>query len=102
MGIRFPEMVAHAKQFIRGRRSLYSTTVSTTTKDVPRGHFAVYVGEKQAKRFVVPISFLKHPLFQDLLSRAEEEFGFDHGMGGLTIPCDEDAFISLTSHLHGY
>nr|CAN62606.1 hypothetical protein VITISV_016867 [Vitis vinifera] len=69
------------------------------TANVPKGHFAVYVGESQKKRFVIPISYLNHPLFQDLLHRAEEEFGFDHPMGGLTIPCSEDYFISLTSHL---
>ncbi|MCD7467140.1 hypothetical protein HAX54_004414 [Datura stramonium] len=66
-------------------------------KDVPKGHFAVYVGEEQKKRYVIPISFLSQPLFQDLLSQAEEEFGFDHPMGGLTIPCREDIFIDLTS-----
>ncbi|KAF8013461.1 hypothetical protein BT93_I1343 [Corymbia citriodora subsp. variegata] len=66
---------------------------------VPKGHFAVYVGERQQKRYVVPISFLNQPLFQDLLSKAEEEFGFDHPMGGLTIPSTEDTFIALNSQL---
>ncbi|MCE3049258.1 hypothetical protein HAX54_044478 [Datura stramonium] len=69
---------------------------SSTSLDVPKGHFAVYVGEKQ-KRFVIPISYLSQPSFQDLLSQAEEEFGFDHPMGGVTIPCAEDIFISITS-----
>ncbi|CAA3010610.1 auxin-responsive protein SAUR50 [Olea europaea var. sylvestris] len=63
--------------------------------DVPKGHFAVYVGEYRS-RYIVPISFLTHPEFQCLLQRAEEEFGFDHEMG-LTIPCEEVAFRSLTS-----
>ncbi|KAF3550230.1 hypothetical protein DY000_02009934 [Brassica cretica] len=31
----------------------------------------------------------------------EEEFGFDHPMGGLTIPCTEDYFTSLASVLSG-
>lgn len=75
------------------------TGAVSATANVPKGHFAVYVGESQKKRFVIPISYLNHPLFQDLLHRAEEEFGFDHPMGGLTIPCSEDYFISLTSHL---
>ncbi|KAB2091776.1 hypothetical protein ES319_A03G216500v1, partial [Gossypium barbadense] len=35
-------------------------------KKVPKGYFAVYVGENQ-KRFVIPVSFLSRPLFQDLL-----------------------------------
>ncbi|MCD7467576.1 hypothetical protein HAX54_005097 [Datura stramonium] len=72
---------------------------SSTTGDVPKGHFAVYVGEKQKKRYVIPVSFLSQSLFQDLLSQAEEEFGFDHPMGGVTIPCSEDLFIDLTSRL---
>ncbi|KAK4378228.1 hypothetical protein RND71_000090 [Anisodus tanguticus] len=73
------------------------TKKSSTSLDVPKGHFAVYVGVKQKKRFVIPISFLSQPLFQDLLSQAEEEFGFDHPMGGVTIPCTEDIFINTTS-----
>ncbi|KAG5574333.1 hypothetical protein H5410_054467 [Solanum commersonii] len=64
---------------------------------VPKGHCAVYVGESQKKRFVVPISYLSQPLFQDLLTQADEQFGFDHQMGGLTIPCKEDVFVDLTS-----
>ncbi|KAH0750524.1 hypothetical protein KY290_029756 [Solanum tuberosum] len=72
---------------------------SSTSREVPKGHFAVYVGEKQKKRFVIPISYLSQPSFQDLLSQAEEEFGFDHPMGGVTIPCPEDIFIAITSQL---
>nr|XP_004250217.2 auxin-responsive protein SAUR21-like [Solanum lycopersicum] len=66
---------------------------------VPKGHCAVYVGESQKKRFVVPISYLSQPLFQDLLTQAEDQFGFNHPMGGLTIPCKEDVFVDLTSRL---
>ncbi|WOL05922.1 auxin-induced protein 15A-like [Canna indica] len=65
--------------------------------DVPKGHFAVYVGESRS-RFIVPISVLTHPEFQSLLRQAEEEFGFAHDMG-LTIPCEEVVFRSLTSML---
>ncbi|XP_060194671.1 protein SMALL AUXIN UP-REGULATED RNA 51-like [Lycium barbarum] len=65
--------------------------------DVPRGHFVVYVGENRT-RYIVPISILSRPEFRILLQRAEEEFGFDHEMG-LTIPCDEDFFESLTSSM---
>ncbi|CAN4112501.1 unnamed protein product [Withania somnifera] len=73
--------------------------ISSTAGDIPKDHFAVYVGEKHKKRVVIPISFLSRPLFQDLLSQVEEEFGFDHPMGGATIPCSEDLFIDITSHL---
>uniref|UniRef100_A0A3Q7IHS8 Uncharacterized protein n=1 Tax=Solanum lycopersicum TaxID=4081 RepID=A0A3Q7IHS8_SOLLC len=71
---------------------------SSTSGGVPKGHCVVYVGESQKKRFVVPVSYLSQPLFQDLLAKAEEEFGFDHPMGCLTIPCKEDVFVDLTSH----
>ncbi|XP_073137419.1 auxin-induced protein 15A-like [Henckelia pumila] len=67
---------------------------------VPKGHLAVYVGETENKqRFVIPISYLNDPSFQDLLNRAEEEFGFCHPMGGLTIPCSEHVFMELISCL---
>ncbi|KAJ0447749.1 putative small auxin-up RNA [Helianthus annuus] len=68
--------------------------------DVPKGHLAVYVGEEQKRRFVVPISYLEQPLFQNLLRQAEEEFGFDHPMGGLTLSCQEHVFNQLTATLH--
>ncbi|TMW84142.1 hypothetical protein EJD97_025714 [Solanum chilense] len=66
---------------------------------VPKGHCAVYVGESLKKRFVVPISYLSQPLFQDLLTQAEEQFGFDYQMGGITMPCKEDVFVDLTYRL---
>ncbi|CAI0380811.1 unnamed protein product [Linum tenue] len=48
---------------------------------------------------MVPVSYLRQPSFQDLLNMAAEEFGYDHPMGGLTIPCREETFISATSNL---
>ncbi|OWM80348.1 hypothetical protein CDL15_Pgr019628 [Punica granatum] len=65
----------------------------------PKGHLVVYVGEAEKKRYMVPISYLNQPLFLDLLNKAEEEFGYDHPMGGLTIPCREETFIDLISQL---
>ncbi|KAK4477175.1 hypothetical protein RD792_016388 [Penstemon davidsonii] len=81
------------------RRSLSAGKRSTGSADVPKGHFAVYIGEREKKRFVIPLSYLNEPSFQDLLCQAEEEFGFHHPMGGLTIPCSEDFFIDLASRL---
>ncbi|KAG2279819.1 hypothetical protein Bca52824_051039 [Brassica carinata] len=80
-----------------------TATASTSKKETmaaPKGFLSVYVGESQKKRYVVPISYLSQPSFQALLSKSEEEFGFDHPMGGLTIPCPEDTFINVTSRLH--
>ncbi|KAL4327251.1 hypothetical protein S83_041491 [Arachis hypogaea] len=71
---------------------------ATKNNDVPKGYLAVYVGDKM-KRFLIPISYLNQPLFLELLNQAEEEFGYDHPNGGLTIPCGEDEFLNLTSQL---
>ncbi|CAN7068103.1 unnamed protein product, partial [Brassica oleracea var. botrytis] len=87
-----------SKQILR-QAKLFSSS-SSSSIDVPKGYLAVYVGERKMKRFVVPISYLKEPSFQDLLRRAEEEYGYDHPMGGLTIPCSEETFINLASRLN--
>ncbi|XP_050233058.1 auxin-responsive protein SAUR21-like [Mercurialis annua] len=84
-----------AKQILR--RSTNKTY--STSSNVPKGFLAVYIGETEKKRFVVPVSYLNEPAFQDLLSKAEEQFGFYHPMSGLTIPCGEDTFINITSSL---
>ncbi|KAL4303637.1 hypothetical protein GQ457_10G024510 [Hibiscus cannabinus] len=86
MGFRLPRIV-------NAKPSLKRTLSSSETTVVP------YVGEEEKKRFVVPISVLKHPSFQNLLSEAEEEFGFNHPMGALTIPCSEETFVDLTCNL---
>ncbi|KAK1571742.1 hypothetical protein Q3G72_022252 [Acer saccharum] len=99
MGFRLPRIV-QPKKFLRQSSFNASCQSSAMTADVPKGHLAVYVGESQRKRFVIPVSFLNHSSFQDLLCQAEEEFGFDHPMGGLTIPCREDIFIDLISQLN--
>lgn len=95
MGIRIPMMIANAKQIFK-----LQIIPRRNQQEVPKGHFAVYVGEIEKKRFVVPLSYLNHPSFQDLLNQSEEEFGFFHPMGGLTIPCNEDVFVDLTSKLN--
>ena len=97
MAIRFPGII-YAKHILR-RTNSFSKQAASTSLDVPKGYLAVYVGESEKKRFVIPISYLNQPAFQQLLNQAEEEFGFDHPMGGLTIPCNEDMFIDLTSRL---
>ena len=99
MGFRLPSII-NAKQTL-GWSPTTARQAASKAIDVPKGYFAVYVGESQKKRFVIPISYLSQPLFQDLLSQAEEEYGFNHPMGGLTIPCREDIFLDLTSRLTG-
>ncbi|CAL0324795.1 unnamed protein product [Lupinus luteus] len=90
MGFRLPAI----------RRASFSVSQASSKCVVPNGYLAVYIGDKQ-KRFVIPISYLNTPLFQDLLSQAEQEFGYNHPMGGLTIPCSEDAFQHITCQING-
>ena len=84
-----------AKQVLR-RSTISANKAHSRSSNVPKGFLAVYIGETEKKRFIVPVSYLNHPAFQDLLSKAEEQFGFDHPMGGLTIPCEQDYFLNVT------
>ncbi|KAM1141084.1 auxin-induced protein 15A-like [Malus sylvestris] len=62
-------------------------------KDVPRGHLVVYVGE-DCKKFIIKVTLLNHPLFQELLDLAEEVFQLATNTK-LWIPCNEYIFISV-------
>ncbi|KAE9597947.1 hypothetical protein Lal_00029511 [Lupinus albus] len=78
------------------RASFSSCQEASKNVEHPKGYLAIYVGENQ-KRFVIPISYLNQSSFQDLLSQAEQEYGYDHPRGGLTIPCSENVFQNITS-----
>ncbi|CAJ2679458.1 auxin-responsive protein SAUR21-like [Trifolium pratense] len=97
MAIRLP-LIKQAKKHILCR-TLSKCKKVLVNNNIPKGYLAVYVGEEEKKRFVVPISYLHEPVFQQFLCKAEEEFGFNHPMGGLTIPCREDVFVTVTSQL---
>ncbi|CAL9230731.1 unnamed protein product, partial [Arabidopsis halleri] len=78
-----------------GAKKIIVFSVEATSKRItsaPKGFLAVYVGEDQVqqKRYLVPILYLNQPSFQALLRNYEEEFGFDHPLGGITIPCADD------------
>ncbi|KZV45980.1 hypothetical protein F511_10670 [Dorcoceras hygrometricum] len=88
------------RQVLRRSLSSEKRSNSTGSADVPKGHCPVYVGEREHKqRFVIPVSYLNHPSFQDLLGQAEEAYGFNHPMGGLTIPCTKELFVDVASRL---
>lgn len=69
-----------------------SPNLSATT---PTGSLAVYVGEER-QRFVVPTSFLSHPLFKMLLEKAYDEFGFQQ-RNGLVVPCSVSTFQEVVN-----
>ncbi|KAK9123495.1 hypothetical protein Sjap_013097 [Stephania japonica] len=77
IGVHLPSMAIKAKQIFK----LDSLVTRNQMSSVPKGHFAVYVGETEKKWFVVPVSYLNHPSFQELLSSTEEEFGFRSSNG---------------------
>ncbi|KAM7472094.1 hypothetical protein LguiA_010277 [Lonicera macranthoides] len=70
------------------------------TGSVPKGHMAVYVGQKEGdfSRVLVPVIYFNHPLFGQLLREAEEEFGFHHP-GGITIPCRVSEFENVKTRI---
>ena len=68
---------------------------------VKKGWLAVRVGQAQAeqqgdgfRRFVIPIAYLYHPLFQRLLEAARDTYGYNSA-GPLWLPCSVDDFLRL-------
>lgn len=82
-------------------------------REIPKGCLAVKVGHEgeEQHKFVIPVMYINHPLFIQLLNEAEEEYGFDQ-KGLITIPChveefrnvqgliDKDKSIHHHHHLH--
>ncbi|KAH7512180.1 auxin-induced protein X15 [Ziziphus jujuba] len=68
---------------------------SPSSATTPTGFLAVYVGEER-QRFVVPTSFLAHPLFKMLLEKAYNEFGFEQ-RNGLVVPCSVSTFQEVVN-----
>lgn len=64
-------------------------------KYIPKGCLAVMVGQgEEPQRFVIPVIYINHPLFMQLLKEAEEEYGFDQ-KGPITIPCHVEEFRTV-------
>ncbi|XP_004503001.1 auxin-responsive protein SAUR32-like [Cicer arietinum] len=68
---------------------------------VKKGWLAVQVGLEEeeeggsiSQKFVIPISYLYHPLFKRLLDKAYDVYGY-HTDGPLKLPCSVDDFLHL-------
>ncbi|KAL8473504.1 hypothetical protein ACS0TY_029684 [Phlomoides rotata] len=65
---------------------------------VKKGWLAVQVGLEDEdggfQRFSIPISYLYHPLFQKLLDRSREVYGYNTN-GPLILPCSVEDFLHL-------
>ena len=70
MGFHFAKIVNAVQKL-----GLSSLATNQESSVVRKGYFAVYVGENQRKRFVIPIAYLNRAFFKNLLSQTEEEFG---------------------------
>lgn len=65
---------------------------------VKKGWIAVQVGleqeDERLTRFVIPISYLYHSLFKQLLDTAHDVYGYQT-TGPLRLPCSTDEFLYL-------
>ncbi|CAN4118821.1 unnamed protein product [Withania somnifera] len=68
---------------------------ASPSSSTPTGNLAIYVGEER-ERFVVPTSYLSHPLFKILLEKTYNEFGF-HQTSGLVVSCSVNAFQEVVN-----
>ncbi|KAJ1378366.1 Small auxin-up RNA [Sesbania bispinosa] len=65
--------------------------------DIRKGCVPIKVGEgEEQQKIVVPVMYINHPLFSQLLKEAEEEYGFDH-QGTIIIPCRVEEFRHIQS-----
>ncbi|XP_015084692.1 auxin-responsive protein SAUR36-like [Solanum pennellii] len=74
--------------------------IASKQVSVPKGHLAVYVGEKKDDtcRIMVPVIYFNHPLFAELLKEAEMVYGYNHS-GGIQIPCRVSEFENVKSRI---
>lgn len=65
-------------------------------RNIPKGCLAILVGQEgeEQQKFVIPVIYINHPLFVQLLKEAEEEYGFDQ-KGPITLPCHVEEFRTV-------
>ncbi|ESQ30909.1 hypothetical protein EUTSA_v10012282mg, partial [Eutrema salsugineum] len=80
-------------------KKILGGSVAGTMKETsaPYGFLAVHVGMNK-QRYIDPFTYLNQPLFQNLLGKAKEDFGFTHPMSSLKIHCPENTYLNITSH----
>jgi SAUR family protein len=83
-------------------RGANNKSLSAEPEPVRKGYTAVYVVGREDgaefQRVMVPVIYLNHPLFCELLREAEEEYGF-HQQGGITIPCRFSEFEKIQARI---
>ncbi|KAL8233081.1 hypothetical protein R6Q57_002859 [Mikania cordata] len=63
---------------------------------IPKGCMTVTVGheDEEQKRFIIPVMYLNHPLFMELLKEGEDEYGF-HYHGPINFHCHVKDFCNI-------
>ncbi|EEF32049.1 auxin-responsive protein SAUR15 [Ricinus communis] len=74
----------------------YEDESCLSTSTTPTGFFALYVGEER-ERFVVPTSFLNHPLFKMLLEKSFDELNGFEQKNRLVVPCSVSTFQEVVN-----
>lgn len=87
-----PDDPSYQECLLKGFEEVKDQSPSSTT---PTGFFALYVGEER-QRYVVPTSYVSHPLFKMLLEKAYNEFGFGQ-RNGLVVPCSVSTFQEVVN-----
>ncbi|KAL5756949.1 hypothetical protein ACOSQ2_021695 [Xanthoceras sorbifolium] len=99
--IRLKQVMKHWKAMSINHKLTFSDDSSDRCNrhnHIPSGFFAVYVGEEDRKRFLIPTRFLNLPIFVYLLKIAEEEYGFECN-GGISLPCEVEFFEEVLKFL---
>ncbi|KAG4917081.1 hypothetical protein JHK87_054638 [Glycine soja] len=74
--------------------------VSKEDIQIRKGCLKIKVGQgEEQQKVTVPVNYLKHPLFVQLLKEAEEEYGFSQ-KGTITIPCQVAEFKNVQHLIH--
>ncbi|KAM6541081.1 hypothetical protein CsatB_005528 [Cannabis sativa] len=76
------------------KRMSFNAGCCRTTFIADRGHFVIYSSDK--RRFMLPLTYLRHEIFQELLKISEEEFGLPI-CGPIVLPCDSFSLNSIIS-----
>ncbi|KAF5810144.1 putative small auxin-up RNA [Helianthus annuus] len=70
---------------------------------IPKGCMTVMVGQEdeEQKRFIIPVTYVNHPLFMELLNKEtdQDEYEFHH-QGPINIHCHVQDFCNIQGMIH--
>lgn len=87
-----------AKKLVKAASMGRKKTPSSTSLAAEKGHFVIYTVDRA--RFMMPLSYLQHEVFQELLRMSGEEFGISSERP-ITVPCDAACLEYVVSLVKG-